>query len=211
MKKIVLIVLIIVILIISIILVKYVIPPKKYDNKYFNIETYISNSDMDNDGIDDQTDILNNAFAYIATNPKYESKYYATGYPDDGYGTCVDVVGYALLNAGYDIRNLVNKHILENRNLYDIDVVDKNIDFRRTQNLLIYFKHNSIELTIDYKDISNWQGGDIVIFKGHIGIVSNNRNKKGIPLVIHHQSPFQINYEEDILESYEIVGHFRIS
>jgi len=35
--------------------------------------------DKDNDGIDDQTDILNNANNYIKTNPKYKSKYYNTG------------------------------------------------------------------------------------------------------------------------------------
>lgn len=189
----------------------YIIPPKKYDNDYFHIKIYISETDFDNDGIDDQTDIINNAFAYIGTKPKYKSAYYATGYPDDEYGVCTDLVGISLLNAGYDLRNLVNQDIINNKELYDIDVVDKNIDFRRVRNLLIYFKRNSINLTTDYKDISSWQGGDIVIFKDHIGIVSSNRNRLGISLVLHHANPFQVNYEEDILSSYEIVGHFRIS
>ena len=49
----------------------------RYDNSYFGIETYKSNIDKDNDGIDDQTDILNNVRDYIATKPQYESKYYA--------------------------------------------------------------------------------------------------------------------------------------
>ena len=40
-------------------------PHKKYTNKDFNIETYISSIDKDNDGIDDQTDILNNVRKYI--------------------------------------------------------------------------------------------------------------------------------------------------
>ena len=52
------------------------IPHKKYTNADFNIEAYKSNIDKDNDGIDDQTDILNNANNYIKTNPKYKSKYY---------------------------------------------------------------------------------------------------------------------------------------
>lgn len=51
---------------------------KKYYNKDFDIEDYISSVDMDNDGIDDQTDILQSVKEYISTNPKYESKYYAT-------------------------------------------------------------------------------------------------------------------------------------
>ena len=48
------------------------IPHKKYTNKDFNIQTYKSNIDKDNDGVDDQTDILNNARAYIKTKPKVE-------------------------------------------------------------------------------------------------------------------------------------------
>ena len=53
---------------------------------------------------------------------------------------------------------------------------------------------------------------DIVVFKNHIGIVSDKRNKKGIPFIIHNQSPYQSNYEEDILESRnDIVGHYRMS
>ena len=55
------------------------IPHKKYTNADFNIEAYKSNIDKDNDGIDDQTDILNNANNYIKTNPKYKSKYYYYG------------------------------------------------------------------------------------------------------------------------------------
>ncbi len=35
--------------------------------------------------------------------------------------------------------NLVNEHIKTNRNLYDIDVIDKNIDFRRVLNLKTIF------------------------------------------------------------------------
>ncbi len=35
-----------------------IIPHKQYSNKDFNIETYTSSIDKDNDGIDDQTDIL---------------------------------------------------------------------------------------------------------------------------------------------------------
>ena len=50
------------------------IPHKKYTNKDFKIKTYISNVDKDNDGIDDQTDILNNARNYISRKPKYKSK-----------------------------------------------------------------------------------------------------------------------------------------
>ena len=59
---------------------------KKYSNEYFDISTYISKIDKDNDGIDDQSDILRGAKEYVGKKPKYKSKYYATGYPNDEYG-----------------------------------------------------------------------------------------------------------------------------
>ena len=185
----------------------------KYDNSYFGIKTYQSKIDKDNDGIDDQTDILNNVRNYIATKPKYESKYYAGGYSDDGYGVCTDVVAFGLRDAGYDLRELVNEDIKNNPDKYSIEVRDKNIDYRRVKNLLIYFQNNSINLTTNINDIKDWQGGDVVVFSTHIGIVSNKRNKKGIPYVIHHERPYQEEYEEDILNSRksDIKGHFRIS
>lgn len=70
------------------------IPHKKYSNKDFNIKTYTSRIDKDNDGVDDQTDILNNVKDYIKKQPKYKSKYYDTGYPNDKYGVCTDVVAF---------------------------------------------------------------------------------------------------------------------
>ena len=210
---------IVIFIIISVILVAllyffYTIPHKQYSNSYFNIETYISSVDKDNDGIDDQTDILNNVRTYIAKKPKYKSKYYETGYPDDEYGVCTDVVANGLKDAGYDLKELVNEDIINNKEKYNIEVIDKNIDFRRVRNLDVYLKNNSISLTKDLSQIEEWQGGDIIVFKDHIGIISDKRNRKGIPFLIHHANPMQINYEEDVLELYGqeyIIGHYRIS
>ena len=214
-KKIIIPILIITIITIIIIYLLYnlnIIPHKKYTNIDFNIDTYISKIDKDNDGIDDQTDIINNTRIYIATKPKYKSKYYANGYPDDEYGVCTDVVAISLKNSGYDLMELVNNHIKENKELYDVETIDKNIDFRRVRNLDVYFKNNAISLTTDINKIEEWQGGDIIVFKKHIGIISDKRNKSGIPFVIHHANPYQIRYEEDILEGRtDIIGHYRIS
>lgn len=190
-----------------------IIPHRKYPNEYFSITTYTSEIDKDEDGIDDQTDILKSVQEYIATNPKYKSKYYGNGYPDDEYGVCTDVVAFGLKNAGYDIRLLLNEDVKKNRELYNIDVIDKNIDFRRVLNLNVYLKNNAISLTTDISKLEEWQGGDIVVFKKHIGIISDKRNYKGLPFVIHHTNPYQISYEEDILAYYrnDIIGHYRIS
>lgn len=185
---------------------------KMYTNDHFNIKTYKSAVDIDKDGIDDQTDILNSVRDYISKNPKYKSKYYNTGYPNDKYGVCTDVVGFGLLGAGYDLMNLVNEDIKEFSNNYDIKKIDKNIDFRRVKNLKIFFSNNAISLTTDIHDLDKWQGGDIIVFDNHIGIVSDKRNKNGIPFIIHHANNYQKYYEEDILEKESnIVGHYRIS
>lgn len=188
------------------------VPHEMYDNKDFDIPVYISPNDHDGDGIDDQTDILENVRAYVATKPKYKSKYYATGYPDNEYGVCTDVVAQGLLGAGYDLRELVDADRNAHPEDYADEPIDKNIDFRRVRNLIIYFRRHATELTTDINEIAEWQGGDIVVFEGHIGIVSDKRNRDGIALVIHNGSSFQASYEQDILENRreEIVGHFRV-
>lgn len=183
--------------------------PDRYGTEIARLQ---SSEDKDGDGIDDQTDILQGALAYVSTHPKYKSRYYQTGYPNDGYGVCTDVVAYALKNAGYDLMELVAQDIEKNPDGYDIDQPDQNIDFRRVRNLKVYFADTAIPLTTELTEPEQWQGGDIVIFESHIGIVSDRRNADGIPYVIHHNDPFQKTYEQDILQSREdIVGHYRIS
>lgn len=144
------------------------------------IAQYHSSLDKDGDGIDDQVDILEGAIAY------------------------------ALKAAGYDLMELVSADIAMHADVYDIEVADKNIDFRRVKNLYVFFNLNAECLTTDINDIKSWQGGDIVIFNNHIAIVSDRRNQDGIPYVIHHANPFQKSYEEDILEKHDdIRGHYR--
>lgn len=189
-----------------------IIPHLKYENSVFGILTYYSSVDKDQDGIDDQSDILESVRSYLALKPKYKSQYYGTGYPDDGQGVCTDVVAFGLKGAGYDLMELVYEDICEVPELYGIDVIDKNIDFRRVENLNVYFSRHAMSLTCDISQIEEWQGGDIVVFEGHIGIISDKRNHHGVPFVLHHASPFQMNYEEDILEyRNDIIGHYRIS
>ena len=188
------------------------LPQKYYYNSDFDIPTYKSQVDKDGDGVDDQSDILFGVRDYIDDKPKYKSVYYAGGYPTDEYGVCTDVVAQGFLHAGYDLMELVNADILAHPEDYDIDNVDINIDFRRVRNLFVYFQHTAVSLTTDVSKIEEWQGGDVVVFKNHIGIVSDRRNYKGIPYVIHHGSPTQIGYEQDILEGRDdIIGHFRVN
>ena len=182
--------------------------PDKYNAV---IEQVHSTVDQDGDGVDDQIDILQGALDYIAAKPKYKSKYYQTGYPDDGYGVCTDVTANALKNAGYDLMTLMQEDIRTNPNDYNIDEPDANIDFRRVANLKVYFAHSAVSLTTDISEIEEWQGGDIVIFENHIGIVSDRRNENGVPYVIHHNDPWQETYEQHMLESRDdVVAHYRV-
>lgn len=89
---------------------------------------------------------------------------------------------------------------------------DPNIDFRRVPNLISFFSRNATSLTTSLSEIAEWQPGDIVTFgANHVGIISDKRNKNGIPYLIHNAG--QKKREEDILEIYslysEISGHFR--
>lgn len=181
-----------------------------YSNEDFRIETYVSPHDEDGDGIDDQTDIIESARAYVATRPRYGSAYYEGGWPDDGRGVCTDVVAYALLGAGYDVRTLLNEDVLAHPEAYDIAVPDIDIDYRRVEDLFVYFSRHATPLTLDPLDREEWQGGDVVFFEGHVGIVSDRRNSRGVALVIHHARVFQMAYEEDVLERLPIIGHFRV-
>lgn len=178
---------------------------------------YRSEGDRDGDGVDDQTDILENVKAYLRTEPKYKSVYYASGYPEDSFGVCTDVVGYGLRHAGYDLMELVAEDIRANPGDYGIPTPDRNIDFRRVPNLKIYFDHTAQSLTTALDRPEAWQGGDIVVFQrpNHIGVVSDKRDPKGLPYVFHHVGKRQRHYEdyeEDMLPRWakHIVGHYRI-
>lgn len=181
----------------------------------FNIETIISNTDYDNDGIDDYTDILQGAKIEAKNKPTYKSAYYAGGYPPDNEGVCTDVIWRSLKNAGYSLKDMVDEDIKNNVSKYPRvnGKPDPNIDFRRVPNLKVYFERNQITLTTDLSKIEQWQPGDIVVFgTSHIGIISDKRNKKGIPYLLHNGG--QPIREEDGLELYSkyepITGHYRM-
>lgn len=177
----------------------------------FGFEEPISALDADGDGVDDYTDILLGARAYIATKPVYGSAYYAGGYPNDGKGVCTDVVWNAFAAAGYSLKDLVDADIAAAPEEYFSggEKADPNIDFRRVRNLLVFFRRNAVELTTSFEDPSQWAAGDIVIFNGHIGICSDRRNSHGIPYLIHHGNIVRGAVEADEIRLQPVVAHFR--
>lgn len=216
-KRILIILVIIFIIIASIITVYFIFQTNKrtYTDNDFNIETIISSTDYDNDGIDDYSDILQGAKIEAEKKTKYKSAYYAGGYPPDTEGVCTDMVWRALKNAGYLLKDMVDEDIKNNVDEYPRvnGKPDPNIDFRRVPNLKVYFERNQISLTTDLSKIEEWQQGDIVVFgNSHIGIISDKRNKKGIPYLLHNAG--QLLREEDVLKIYNkynpITGHYRM-
>jgi len=182
---------------------------KVYTAEQLGITVIISDSDIDGDGIDDYTDILQGARQYIATKPRYESKYYNGGYPDDGCGVCTDVIWKAYQSAGYNLKGMVDDDIRNNLNAYSTIVTpEPNIDFRRVKTLKTFFDRNSRSLSTDFSNPEEWQAGDIVIFLNHIAVCSDKRNSDGIPFIIHHDGLGAREVNE--IKNYTIIGHYRL-
>lgn len=191
-------------------------------------------ADKDGDGINDQKDILAGAKKQLELAAKNifgegsnEPNYYNGGDPPPELALCTDIVARAFKEAGFDIRNLVNEDITNNfdqyplRQIWGQRVPDSNIDYRRIQNLEIFFKRNSQILTIsfdsaDYKNLNSWLPGDIVFFdmdkdgySDNVGILSDKTTRKGVLKVIYNYIDPGYTIEKDILGISSITGHFR--
>lgn len=187
-----------------------VVHKKWYTAGDFGIIEIKSSVDFNKNGIDDYSDIVLGARKDAENHPTYDGRYFDGGFPPDNIGVCTDVVWRAFKNAGYNLREMVDLDIQLSPEAYPaVENRDKNIDFRRVRNLLVFFRKYAIELTIDVEQIEEWQAGDIVIFKDveHIGIVSDKRSKDGQPYIIHNGG--QPNREEDYLDWGVPTSHFR--
>lgn len=186
------------------------LPQKTYSGEKFGIETIKSEVDFNQNGIDDYTDILLGARKDAENHPTYNSAYFTNGYPPDHIGVCTDVVWRAFKEAGYSLRDMVDRDIYNNPDDYPAaEHRDKNIDFRRVRNLRVFFEKYAQKLTNDTTKIAEWQPGDIVIFGSnkHIGIVSDKRTRKGVTYIIHNGG--QPMREENYLKRGEVTGHYR--
>jgi len=194
----------------------HLIPGRTYNAADFGIEVIKSPNDYNGNGVDDATDILLGARQDAVNKPIYRSRYYEGGYPPEEEGVCTDVIWRAFRNAGYELKDMVDQDIAAHVELYPrvVGEPDPNIDFRRVPNLQVFFQRHARSLTIDPYDIGAWQPGDIIVFgNSHIGIISDKRNKDGIPYLIHN-SGSPVREEDSLLRIHRkkaISGHYRFS
>lgn len=150
----------------------------------------------------------------------YDPSYVAMGYPGgdvpDNRGVCTDVVIRAYRKLGIDLQREVHEDMSRNFSRYPkrwgLSKPDRNIDHRRVQNLMTFFKRNGEVLPVtknptDYSpgDIVTWDLGDGV---AHIGIAIDKRSgdKKRV-LVVHNIGAGP--KAQDVLFHWKITGHYR--
>lgn len=198
------------------------------DMDYTGIET-----DKDRDGINDQEDILLGAKGQLkdpAGNiflKEEESNYYEGGDPPPHLANSTDIIARAFLEAGFKLRDLVDEDIINNfgeyplREIWNQESSDPNIDYRRIQNLEIFFKRNARVLGVNFsasneENLFSWFPGDIVFFdmshngfSDNIGIISDKTTRDGVPKVIYNYNEPGYTVEKDILREEIIKGHYR--
>jgi uncharacterized protein len=191
-------------------------------------------SDEDNDGINDQEDILLGAKSQLVPPAKNifalgeeELNYYKGGDPPKGLAVSTDIIARAMMDAGFVLMDLVYEDITSNfdqyplRGIWGQTVCDPNIDHRRIQNLEVFFTRNAISLSTVFnpfskENLDSWYPGDIILFDMDLdgftdcaAILSDITTREGIPKVIYNYIEPGFTVEEDILEEKVITGHYR--
>lgn len=133
-------------------------------------------------------------------------------------GVCTDVIVRALRWGGVcDLQEEVYNDLKANWSDYPMSrwsakKPDPNIDQRRVPVLMVWFSKFWQELSIE----NDFQPGDVVAWDmngdgwgDHIGIVSD-KSVNGIPYLIHNFPDPGYVAEEDVLNEWTIIGHYRI-
>ncbi|HRF54810.1 MAG TPA: DUF1287 domain-containing protein [Aquimonas sp.] len=159
------------------------------------------------------------ALAQIGVTVGYDPTYRRLAYPggdvDQSTGVCTDVVIRAFRALGDDLQVRVHEDMRQHFDAYPkfwgLRGTDRNIDHRRVPNLQTFFTRHGHKLTItDHAE--DYQPGDIVTWRlsnglPHIGLVSDRRNREGVPLILHNIGAG--TQEQDLLFAFEITGHYR--
>ncbi len=183
---------------------------------------------------ENQKKVLEGAKKCLADRFNYDSEmaYHVLEYKDGKYiggkvfprgdlnptlGVCTEVTIRALRYGNIaDLQEAIHNDLKSSWSSYPMKrwkakKPDTNIDHRRVPNQLVWFKKFWQELNND-----DWQAGDVVVWdmngdswSDHIGIVSD-KLKEGVPYVIHNFPNPGYVAEENVLNRWEITGHFRV-
>ncbi len=167
------------------------------------------------------------SMAYYTTEYNEEGEYiggkvFPGGDIDPKIGVCTDVVVRSLRKGDVvDLQEELNKDIKNNWRDYPMSrwgakKPDSNIDHRRVPNLEVWFSKYWQELPATYNH-SDYQPGDVVIWdlnqdgtNDHIGIVSDKVVDGRIYIIHNFPDPGYVA-EEDVLEEWQVTGHYRIN
>ena len=117
----------------------------------------------------------------------------------------------------FDLQKEVHEDMKKNFSVYPsrknwgLKRTDKNIDHRRVPNLRTFFTRKGWSVPVSQKP-ADYLPGDLVTCTvagslPHIMIVSDRKNKDGVPLIIHNIG--NGTQEEDDLFTFPITGHYR--
>ncbi|RDK87423.1 DUF1287 domain-containing protein [Enterobacillus tribolii] len=163
--------------------------------------------------------VLEGAREQIGRTLYYDARYETIGYPNGDVpierGVCTDVVIRALRHTGEDLQQKIHLDMRANFSrypaLWGLKTTDRNIDHRRVPNIRVYLSrhHQSLPVT---RQPENYLPGDIVSWvlpngRPHIGVVSNEKNFAGTPLIVHNVG--RGARQDDMLFTWEITGHYR--
>jgi uncharacterized protein YijF (DUF1287 family) len=151
----------------------------------------------------------------------YNAEYAVISYPGGDVprdkGACTDVIVRALRGAGLDLQRLIHqdmkRHFWVYPQKWGLPGPNTNIDHRRVPNQMRFLERHGVSLTcrVTPQTLWQWQPGDLVYWdtgrgRLHTGVVSDNRNARGEPYVIHNG---WVCIEDDALTRWKIIGHYR--
>lgn len=150
----------------------------------------------------------------------YDGRYVAIPYPGGDVpgdrGVCTDVIIRAYRKVGIDLQREVHEdmraHFSRYPQLWGLARPDPNIDHRRVQNLVAFFRRKGEVLPIT-KEARDYSPGDLVVWNltsgmKHVGIVVNGRSSDRQRFLCVHNIGAGPR-AEDVLFGWKIVGHYR--
>jgi uncharacterized protein YijF (DUF1287 family) len=189
-----------------------------FEQNWDELPRFRSIVDKNGYGVSATDDIIAGARAEVLRAPVCNEEFYEGGYPPEHVGTSADLIWRAYQNAGYNLKNMLDKDIRENLREYrHLKAPDPDANFRQLATLKVFFRRIGGKLAMEIspgrsKSLMQWQPGDIIFFENPplVAVLSDVRNDQGVPYLIYNDciSPGEA---DDFMERYEqgLAGHFR--